>query len=153
MRVRDLHPQQPLFSSQGEISLGLMEYQTMVSSPSSWPPMCRRACGLRCRLLPAILVVESPMSRSIRNSKGDSAGSGKNMKNLAISESCKSPMSFCAPQRQSTRRMSSKNSSKMATHAMPRVSSTQTPWITVNCLTAFFLPTRCDISSHRVVSE
>ena len=41
---------------------------------------------------------EDPMSRSIRIASGDSAGSGKTTKNLAISESCKSPMSFCAPQ-------------------------------------------------------
>jgi hypothetical protein len=37
-----------------------------------------------------------PMSRSRRNAKGDSAGSGKTTKNVAISEACKSPMSLCA---------------------------------------------------------
>jgi hypothetical protein len=38
------------------------------------------------------------MSRSIRKAKGESAGPGKTTKNLAISQSCKSAMSFSAPQ-------------------------------------------------------
>jgi hypothetical protein len=37
------------------------------------------------------------MNRTIRNAKADSAAPDKTTKKLAISESCKSTMSFCAP--------------------------------------------------------